>query len=288
MRVLIERWWRGRDPIVGIDIREDRIVFADVNLRGGSRWLTFENNGKRPGPRGVLGDSRVFISNLRDFIAGASLPPERCAVGIPESFTYVSRVSLPKELLGRSEQVRYEAALERVYLRPHDVRGRIYPARNGDTTALVVAAKVSEVELLEDAVRSVGIELACLTPRVVALHHLVTLSRASVRGGLTVHFDRSVSSSHFHLFKGGVYYGVIPEWQELLRELDRDVGSKMWSTSGISLIMRGAPDKEMLLRTRYGSAEATRLSDVSVPGGAPFASDQVAAGALSLWEARHG
>lgn len=288
MRSFIERWWYGRDPIIGIDIREDRIVFADVDVEGGSRWLTFENHAKRADAGGLLGNAQVFISNLQDFIAEGFFSPERCAVGVPESFIYVSRVSLPEELTTRSERVRYEAALERVYLRPHEVRGCIYPLRDGYASVLVVAAKVSEVEPLEDAVRSVGIELACLTPRVVALHHLATLSRGRVRGDLTVYCDPSVSARHFHVFKGGAYYGAIPEWHELLRELNDDVESQMWSTAGISLIMRGDPDKEMLLRTRYGSAQATRLSDVSLPVEVTFAPDQVAAGALSLWEAGRG
>ncbi len=288
MKAFMERWWRGRDPIVGIDLREERIVFADVGLRGGSRWLTFGTDGSNSAPRGVLGDPRVFISNLREFIARGRLRVERCAVGLPESLTYISRVTLPQTLVGRSESVRYEAALERAYLRPRDVRGRIYPLRGGEGLVLIVAATVSEIGPVEDAIRSVGIELACLTPRVVALHHLVTLSGVSAPGRRIVHCDPSVSSGHFHLFNGASYYGPIPDLQELVGERTQNGTVEMRSGNHLSLIIGGDSNKEAFLRTRCSFSRILRLSDIPLPGGLIVTPDQLVATALSLWEVQRG
>jgi hypothetical protein len=153
---------------------------------------------------------------------------------------------------------------------------------------LVVAVKISEIEPVEDAIRSVGIELACLTPRVVALHHLVTLSGVLVSGRRIVHCDPSVSSGYFHLFNGASYYGPIPDLRELVGDRTQDGTVEMKSRNNLSLIIGGDSNKEAFLGAQCSFSQVLRLSDIPLPGGLIVTPDQLAATALSLWEVRRG
>ena len=295
MRAFLERWWHGRDPILGIDIRDNGIVIADVDLRGKNRWRTvdasaFDGDGCG-GVGGVLKDTRAFSSLLRDFISSSPMRIDRCAVAFPEGLTSISWVTLPNDIVDRSEEVRYEAALERVYLRPQDVRGRVYLVKRssaGSPNALLVAAKAADVALLEDGVALAGLELACLTPRVFALHHLVSLSGLASNDHLIAFCDCSTQSSLFHLFKGPHYYSSTREFGELVREIERRVeGSDQSNGSGwVTFLSDGDDKKAALIRHRIPSARAISMNELLVPGLLKLDPEQAAAAALSLWEVR--
>jgi hypothetical protein len=288
MRACIERWWFGRDPIVGIDIREDSVICADVDLRGTTRRLTIDSQVSPQGDRRVLGDTALFTSKLRDFIVTGSYRIERCAVGLPESFTYISWVTLPKEMFEKPERVRYEAALERIYLRPQDVRGRMYSLSGVNSPFLVVASKVADVEPLEDAIRSLGVELTCLTPRVCAINHLIRLCGAEVTGDLVAYCDLSGTSSRFHLFRHTHYLNTFSEWSDILTEIDRvvDFGKGSSQKATLCLIVQGDRDKEDFLQHRHLSCEVAHLREVTLLGRLRLGTDLAAASALSLWEVR--
>ena len=295
MRAFLERWWHGRDPILGIDIRDNGIVIADVDLQGRNRWRrvdasAFDGDGCG-GFGGVLRDARAFSSLLRDFISSSPMRMDRCAVAFPEGLTSISWVTLPNDIVDRSEEVRYEAALERVYLRPQDVRGRVYLVKRssaGSPNALLVAAKAADVALLEDGVALAGLELACLTPRVFALHHLVSLSGLASNDHLIAYCDCSTQSSFYHLFNGPHYYSSTREFGELVREIERRVeGSDQSSDSGwVTFLSNGDDKKAALLQHRIPLARAIPMNELLVPGLFKFDPEQAAAAALSLWEVR--
>jgi Tfp pilus assembly PilM family ATPase len=222
MRDFLERWWYGREPILGIDIRDNGIVVADVDLRGKNQWHSSEALSTDSGAGGLLRDTRAFSSFLGDFISLSRTTLERCAVGFPASLTSISCLVLPHEVVERSEKVRYEAALERAHLRPQDVRGRVYSIRGGSAggpNTLLVAAKAADVALLEDGVALAGLEISCLTPRVFALHHLVSLAGLVRNGERIVYSERSSRSSVLHLFKGSHYHSTICESGDLWKEM---------------------------------------------------------------------
>jgi hypothetical protein len=218
--------------------------------------------------------------SLREFIAAGPFRRERCAVGLPESFTYISRVILPKELAQRSERIRYEAALERVFLRSNEVRGKLYPLPESDYSFLVVAAKVGDVEPVEDVIRSAGIELTCLTSRVFALHHLAMLLGADVAGDLIACYPLSSNSHQFHLFECGHYISTIRDWSDLLRELDRAANE----AKRLSLLVCGDHERDIFLKRRYSSFQFINVGQFSLLGSFALAPERSVAGALSLWE----
>jgi hypothetical protein len=293
MNAFIERWWRGRDPIVGIDIRDDGIVFADVDVRGTTRWLAVDTGGSPQGHRSLLGDTALFKARLRDFIGDARFRIERCAVGIPETSTYIGRVSLPTTLMRRSKRARYEAALDQLYLRPKDVRGRIYPC-HGDsteaTTVLVVAAKRVDVDPLEDAVRSAGLELACLTPRIFAFHHIADLAGAVRDNSLIALVDSSHRSQGVHLFKGAHYHAMNRDYGGASEELRNGVeGRNHGEGKGeVVLIMNEPAGTELCLAQRDLFSRAVSITELPLPGVPRMDPRHVVATGLSLWEGYEG
>lgn len=291
MRAFLERWWYGRDPILGIDIRDNGIVIADVDLRGRSRWCAVDAAAFGGGVGGVLDDTRAFSSLLRDFISSSPTRIDRCAVGFPEGLTSISWVTLPDDIVSKSEEVRYDAALEQVYLRSEDVKGRVYVVNQsaaGSPNALLVAAKAEDVALVEDSVALAGLELACLTPRVFALHHLVALSGLTSNDHVIGYCDSSPQYSVFHLFKGPHYHSSTREFGELVREIERCMdGSDQSNGSGrITLLTNGDDKHATLIQHRLPSARAIPMSELLVPGLLAIHPEQGAAAALSLWEVR--
>lgn len=291
MRAFLERWWYGREPILGIDIRDDGIVVADVDLHGRNRWRKTDASSLHGGGSGMLKDTHAFSSLLRDFISSCPTRIGRCAVGFPDGLTSISWVTLPDDIASKSEEVRYEAALERLYLRPQDVRGRVYLVKQssaGSPNALLVAAKAADVALLEDGVALAGLELACLTPRVFALHHLVSLSQLASNDHLIAYSDCSSQSFQFHLFKGPHYHSSTRDFGELVREIERCVEGSDQSNGcrDVTFLNNGHDKLAALLQHRIPSARVTSMSELLVPGSLKFEPDQGAAAALSLWEAR--
>ena len=291
MRDFVERWWCGREPVLGIDIRDTGVVVADVNHRGKNRWRTADASWLRGEVGGVLKDTSALSALLSDFISASPTRIYRCAVAFPESLTSISWVTLPDELLGKSEGARYEAALERAYLRPQDVRGRVYlvpRSAAGSPNALLVAAKATDVALLEDSVALAGLELACLTPRVFALHHLVSLSGLLSTEDLVAYSDTSPKCPVFHLFQGARYRSTVREVGEFVREIERCVEeSVQWSGSGrITLLSNGHDRNAAFLQEKYASARSISISELALPGILTLDPEQVVAAALSLLEAR--
>lgn len=289
MRAFLQRWWHGRDPILGIDVRDDSIVVSDINLSGSNRWLKISHGSREPGSRGPLVDPDLFISNIREFIAAGPLPIERCAVALPESLTYMASVTLPKNIPQKAEDVRYEAALEGAYLRRHDVRGAIYPLCEDGSRVLVVAVKIAEVEALESALRLIGLEVSCLTPRVFALHHLVALSGVEVTADLVAFCDNTATIPQFHLFQCPFYLASARGWPDFLKALERIAYSERSENKrgGISLILHGQHPTEIGPQHRDLFYQVVNLTTVPLPRGLTLAQDQVVSAALSLWETRH-
>lgn len=279
MRSWIDRWWYGYDPIVGIDIRDDRIMFAHVDRRGTSRWIELVNSSATRIERGMVHDREIFISALKDFTERNADSIQRCAVALPESLTYLSRVTLPEALRGKAEGMRYEAALEQVYLRPHDVRGKLYPLRKdprNEDAALLVAVKVTDVEPLEEAIAMAGVELACLTPRVLALHHLVTRVASAVSNETVAYSDLYATPPYLHLFTNSEYHTTLREWSGSGAELDH----VSW------FVVNGPHESEVQVQRRYPSSRVVSLRSLVMPDTVALDPKQVVAGALSLWEGR--
>jgi len=289
MSAFIERWWRGRDPIVGIDIRDDGIVFADVDVRGATRWLAVDTRASPQVDRGLLSDTALFTSTLRDFIGAARCRIERCAVGMPESSTCIGRVTLPPEVMRKPEQTRYEAALERLYLSPHDVRGRIYACHGAAidaTTALVVAAKRKDVEALEEVVKTVGLELACLTPRIFSFHHLAALTGVVGDNSLTALVDSSQSSPGLYIFKGTYYHAMSRDYGGAIEELRNGVeeGNEREGQGEVTLIVNEPAGAEFPLAQRDLFSRVVSITEVPLPGVPRMDPCHVVATGLSLWE----
>jgi hypothetical protein len=290
MRAVFEKWLLGRDPILGIDLRDDRIVFADVNLRGGNRWKTIRNEPSQPSGRELVKDRSLFMDMLGDVIAGGASRIERCALCIPEELSYISWVTLPKELSEKSEQVRYEAALERIYLRPQDVRGQAYyltESLTGETRVLVVAIKEADVVPVEDCIRSANVEISCITPRVFALHHLSIISGVVTLDEAVAYHAISRVCPQFHLFTRGRYQASAREWSELVPLLcqERDGENRPEPDSKLSIVVDGSPTTTAFVMQGEISERIINLSKVRLGGSLVLDPDEVAAAALSLWEA---
>jgi hypothetical protein len=212
-------------------------------------------------------------------------------VAFPESLTSISWVTLPGDILDKSEGVRFEAALERVYLRPQDVKGRVYPLKRSaaeSPNTLLVAAKAADVALLEDSVALAGLELACLTPRVFALHHLVSLSGLLSTEALVVYSDPSPTSSVFHLFNRSHYHSTVRELGEFLREVERYIKESGQSNgSGVITLLGNGDDRNAaLLQERHASTRVMSVNELALPGTLTLDPEQAVAAALSLLEAR--
>lgn len=279
MRSWIDRWWRGHDPIVGIDIRDDRIIFAHVDSRGTNRWIELETSSAPRIEREMVCDRAILISALKDFTKRAGGAIHRCTVALPESVTYLTRVILPEALRGRPEGMRYEAALEQVYLRPHDVRGKLYPLRKdlrNEDAGLLVAVKVADVGPLEEAITMAGVEVACLTPRVLALHHLVTRLASAVSNETVAYCDLYSTPPYLHLFTNSEYHITLREWSGSGAELD-EVSC---------FVVNGPLESEAHVQRRYPSSRVVSLCSLVVPASVVLEPKQVVAGALSLREAR--
>ena len=291
MRDFVERWWCGREPVLGIDIRDTGMVVADVNLRGKNRWRAVDASSLRGGVDGVLKDTRALSALLSEFISAAPTRIYRCAVAFPDSLTSITWITLPDEMMDKPEGVRYEAALERMYLRPQDVRGRVYLVPRSvarGANALLVAAKAADVALLEDSVALAGLELAYLTPRVFALHHLASFVGLISKQDLVAFSDPSPKSQVFHLFNGAYYHSTVRELGEFVREIERCVqGSVQSNGSGrIMLLSNGDDRTAALLKERYSSARSLSIVELALPGMLTLHPEQVVAAALSLVEAR--
>lgn len=291
MRAFVERWWYGREPSLGIDIRDNGIVFADVDRRGNNWWRRVDAPSPHLGERGILSDTRTFASLIHDFISSSPSRIARCAVGLSESLASMYWITLPEDVVGKSEQVRLEAALERAYLRPQDVKGRVYVVNRSSVSsanALLVAAKSADVALLEDAVAAAGLELACLTPRVLAFHHLISLSRIVSNDALFAYCDPAAPSPMFHLFNRSLYHATTREFSEVVKEIERCMNGNDPSSgyASITFIPNGDTESTALLQRLYPSARVITMSDVVIPGIPPLHPEEVAAAALSLWEAR--
>jgi hypothetical protein len=293
MRDFVERWWCGREPVLGLDIRDTGMVVADVNLRGKNRWRTVDASSLHGGVGGVLKDTRALSSLLREFVSSSPTRVYRCAVAFPESLTSISWLTLSADIVDKPERVRFEAALERLYLRPQDVKGRVYLIKRSaaeSPNALLVAAKAADVALLEDSVGLAGLELACLTPRVFALHHLVSLSGLLSTEALVAYSDPSPKSPLFHLFNRSHYHSTVRELGEFLRGVERymEASSRSNGSGRITLLSNGDDRTAALLQDRYTSARVIPMREFVLGGTLTLDPEQVVASALSLFEARPG
>lgn len=291
MRDFVDRWWHGREPILGIDICDTGVVVADVNLRGKNRWRRADASSPSGGGSGALSDMHELSELLRDFISDSPTRLYRCAVAFPESLTSFAWVTLPDEMVDKPEEVRYEAALDRAYLRPQDVRGRVCIVKRSGAegpNALLIVAKASDVAILEDSVALAGLEVAYLTPRVFALHHLVLLAGLPSKEELFAYLDPSAYSPVFHLFQGARYHSTVRGLGEFVREIERYVEHCVLSRGpgGITLLSEGDDRNAQLLQERYPLVRSLFMGELALPGKLTLDPQQVVAASLSLVEAR--
>lgn len=291
MRDFVERWWTGREPILGIDICDTGVVVADVSLRGKNRWRRVDASSLGGGVCGALKDTHALSALLRDFISDSPTRIYRCAVAFPESITSFAWVTLPDEMLDKPEEVRYEAALDRAYLRPQDVRGRVCLIQRSAAegpNALLVAAKAADVVLLEESVALAGLELACLTPRVFALHHLVSLSGLLSKEDLFAYSISSPQTPVFHLFQGARYHSTVRVVGDFVKEIKRYVEGRipLRTAGGLTLLSDANDRNAALLQETYALVRSLSMSELASPGMLTLDPRQVVAAALSLLEAR--
>ncbi|MEY4668887.1 MAG: hypothetical protein RL518_1586 [Pseudomonadota bacterium] len=277
MRGFVKKWWYGHDPIVGIDIREEGVVLVVVDLQGAHRSIELELSSTTSGGRGGFHNQPLISAALKDFVGSGRDAIRRCAVALPEGLTYISRISLPAALWRKPEHIRYEAALEQVYLRPSDVRGKLYPLKRdpqGKYAAILVAAKVTDVQEIEEAIAKAGIEISYLTPRVFVGQHPRLARGDGAHNGLVAHCDLYATPPHIHVFSNSEYELSLRDWSPTGADFEK-----------VSLfVVNGPHESEAAVRNRYPASRVVPLSSLVLPPQLVLDPKKVVAAALSLWE----
>jgi hypothetical protein len=294
MRAFIDRWWFGREPILGMDIRDDGIRCARVDRWGSATYVDMEVSSADLLSGDCFHDPSRCIALLRALRNKGKPTVRRCAVALPVSASFTSWVSLPSHFGTRSNTVRCNAALERVFLRPHDVKARIDQAislPNGESMVLLTAAKLPLVEALEEVCRSVDLELTYLLPRPFALHYAAALWGRPVCDGKVVYVDTSSAGPILYLFNQGTYRRTLsdlPETGDGLRRKfmpEEEDGRSDGATEVLSLVVHGTQVLSTMLSERYGSSCVLNLQDLPLARKLPSGNGRhLISHALSRWE----
>ncbi len=293
MRAFIDRWWFGREPILGMDIRDDGVTCARVDRYGGARYVDIETSSAELLAGEFFHDPSRYAAVLRELTEERKPTVRRCAVALPVSASFVSWVSLPPHLGALSDTVLCHAALERAFLRPQDVKARIHHAislPNGGSTVLLIAAKLPLVGALEEVCRSVALDLSYLLPRPFVLHYAASLWGGRVGNGQVAYVDPSSTGPILYLFNEDTYCGTLNELPETVDELrgkfisgDSDDQSDE-PTAVLSLVVNGPQALYTMISERYSSSCVQLLGSLPVARHLPARNSQLVAHALSQWE----
>lgn len=293
MRDFIDRWWFGREPILGMDIRDDGITCARVDRDGGARYVDIEASSAEVLAGEFFHDPSRYTAVLCKLREERKPTVRRCAVALPVSASFVSWVSLPAHLAARSHSVRCHAALERAFLRPQDVKARIHQALslpNGDSMVLLIAAKLPLVEALEEVCRSVALDLTYLLPRSFVLHYAAALWGGPVGNGKVAYVDPSSKGPILYLFNEDSYCGTLYELPETVAELRRKFlceASEQRSdkaTTELSLVVNGSQALSTTISERYNSICIHPLGSLPLARHLPARTTHLVSHALSRWE----
>lgn len=294
MRALIDRWWFGREPILGMDIRDDGITCARVDTRGGARFVDINASSAALLAGDFFHDASRCIEGFRELTAKRKPTVRRCAVALPVRASFASWVSLPSDLGARSDTARCHAALERAFLRPQDVKARIHQAitlPNGQSMVLLIAAKLPLVEALQEVCRTVDLEITYLLPRPFILRYAAVLWGGREVNGQVAYVDPSSMGPVLYIFDNDTYRRTLYELPESVNELRRAFlfgeSSDRFdaATEKVSFVVNGPPALSAMISERYGSSSVHNLEDLPLARHLPAHNDRrVVAHALSRWE----
>ena len=208
MRDFYLRWWRGSEPVVGMEVRDDVVLCAQSTTRTAA-----QESSKRfsiPLPLGVVENGRMrdplrLVSSLRDSLELSQLSGCRCAVAIPANATFSAQLAVPDDVVFTNEGEACEWALTRLSFDPSYVCGKVYLDESDFDSGrrlLVVATKRSVQEMFREVFEAVGLEFSCLTLRSLALHKGAAMLPRHLRKTGTVWVDLTDRSAALHLFEG--------------------------------------------------------------------------------------
>jgi hypothetical protein len=189
--------------------------------------------------------------------------------------------------------MRCNAALERAFLRPQDVKAQIHQAvslPNGGSEVLLIAAKLPLVEALEEVCRSVALDLTYMLPRPFVLHYAAALWGAQVGDGKVAYIDPSSRGPILYLFNEDTYCGTLNELPETVAELRRKFLSEESqersdeATTELSLVVNGPQGLSAKISERYGSSCVHDLGSLPLARHLPARPTYLVSHALSQWE----
>ena len=293
MRAFIDRWWFGREPILGMDIRDDGVTCARVDRYGGARYVDIEASSVELLAGEFFHDPSRYAAVLCELTEERNPTVRRCAVALPVSASFVSWVSLPPHLDKSSNSIRCNAALERAFLRPQDVKARIHQdlsLPNGESMVLLIAAKLPLAEALEEVCRSVDLELTYLLPRPFVLHYAAALWGGQVGDGKVAYVDPSSRGPILYLFNEDTYCGTLNELPETVAELRRKFLSEESqersdeATTELSVVVNGPQALATTISERYSSICIQPLGALPLARHLPTRPTHLVSHALSQWE----
>lgn len=293
MRAFIDRWWFGREPILGMEIRDDGITCARVDRHGGASYVDIEASAAELRAGEFFHDPSRYAAVLRELTEKRKPTVRRCAVALPVSASFASWVSLPAHLDMCSSAVRCNAALERAFLRPKDVKARIHQTislPSGGSMALLLAAKLPLVEALQEMCRSVALDLTYLLPRPFVLHYVAALWGGRVATGQVAYVDAFPTGPILYLFKEDTYRRTLYELPESVHEVRRaflcgesDVRLDD-AIEELSFVINGPQALSAMISERCRSKYVHHLGSLPLARNIATRYSNLIPYALSLWE----
>ena len=271
MRDFYLRWWCGNEPIVGIDFRDEQVLcaksatLADV---GESAKLFAIPLPSGVIEKGLIKDAARLVSILKESHYFSELSGCRCAVAISSAVSFTACLEVPDSMLCANQSDAYAWALNRLSLDSSNVTGKAY-LKNAQLFLVVV--KLVERDRFKEIFLALGLELACLTLRSLALHNGAAVVCKRSRQQVTMWIDLTDSSPALHLFEGkglrfsrcfneGLSGGVanfVSQLCEELQELDVSgyaEGDIVTLCAGSAKLMQEFTDlwRDRVLGTRHG------------------------------------
>lgn len=207
MRELLDRWWRGVEETIAIDVRGADLIVA----RRGARSLF--SDWTIPLPESVVSDvargQKAAVESIchivRDCVGDVDPRFARLGVSLPSQSVLVARLPSVSSLSASSPQGALEWARDSLSLDDVNYITRLSSYRvDGDSERVsVVSTKRVVVDLWESVANTLGFELTVVAPRACCIHRAASGSDSTESCLSTVWIDMTESKPCVHQFYGG-------------------------------------------------------------------------------------